>query len=56
MKTTAQEITEAINELRDAMLENITIGLQEDKIKIMKVASHHRLLLAKENLHAIELQ
>ena len=55
MTTTPQEINEAIEELKNAMLENITIGIQEDKIKIQKTASHFRLLKAKENLHALEL-
>ncbi len=55
MKSTQQEIESAISELKDAMLENVQISLQENDVKIKKTASHYRLLKAKETVHSLEL-
>jgi hypothetical protein len=55
MKTSTEEIGDAVQELRDAMIENIKIKSDEDSIAIARIAARARLLRAKENLRALEL-
>lgn len=41
-------------ELKSAMLENLEISQAESDVKIKKIASHYRLLKAREAVHALE--
>lgn len=52
---TSKEINEAMDELRNAMQENITINIQEDKLRIQRIASQKRLLLAKQTIWDLKL-
>lgn len=50
-----KEINLAIDELRDALIENSEISIQEDKLKLQRNASQKRLLLAKQNIWDLKM-
>jgi hypothetical protein len=54
METNEQEIIKAIEEVKEAMLENLRAGKAEEQAMIAKEQAHYKLLKAKERLNALE--
>lgn len=52
--TKRQEIIDAIDELKNAFLENEEAKLAEERVKILVQKSHKRLLIAKDAVWALE--
>ena len=50
---TPQEIEQAIQELREALLENLEASQKEDQAKLFKIKAYKRLVLAKEAINSI---
>lgn len=54
-KPTKKDIEEAINELRLAMLESISIDEEDKQIKVKKQKSHYRLNKAREEVRNLKV-
>lgn len=52
--TKREKIEKAVEEVRLAMIENITVNDMEVEVKHRKTAAHFRLQKAKEELHSLE--
>lgn len=52
--TKKEEIEKAIEEVKDAMLENLAASQDETKAALRKKAAHYTLLKAKERLSGLE--
>lgn len=46
-----KEIKEALKELEEAMIENLTATNEETNAKLAKMKAHKRLILAKEKVN-----
>lgn len=53
-KTQKEQIEESINEVRDAMMENIAASEAETAATLRKRTAHYTLLKAKERLSGLE--
>lgn len=53
-KTIEQQIIEAIEDVKQAMLENLTAGKLEVEAKANKERTHYKLIKAKERLNGLE--
>lgn len=55
MKSTIKEIEIAIDELRNALLEDRRLDDEEENIKLKRKKSHKRLSLARDEVRALKI-
>ena len=56
MKPTTKEIESALTELKESMLEAVSLDEKEEKIKLLRQANHKRLCLAREAVRSLRLE